>query len=139
MGNIGARILSARRAKVYTQEELAALVHTTKATISRYENELREPNVDQLAQIAKALDVHMVDLLPKTTEESLKVATRDPNRIYKFCNQLASVWATEAYDMRFGQLVKFIFHDLTKEGKDPSYMEEDEMMAAIERLLNYWP
>ena len=62
---------------------------------------------------------------------------RDPNRIYKFCNQLATVWATEAYDMRFGQLVKFIFHNLTEEGKDPFYMEEDEMMAAIERLLNY--
>ena len=139
MNNIGERILGARLSKGYTQEDLAALVHTTKATISRYENGTREPKVIQLDQIAKALDVDMVDLLTQTTTRNPRVAMRDPNRIYKFCNQLASVWATEAYDMRFGQLVKFIFHNLTEEGKDPFYMEEDEMMAAIERLLDYRP
>lgn len=62
---------------------------------------------------------------------------RDPNRIYKFCNQLATVWATQKTDLRFGQLVEFIFQKLKEEGKDPFYMEEDEMMTAIERLLNY--
>lgn len=69
---------------------------------------------------------------------------RDPNRIYKFCNQLATVWATQAPDMRFGQFAEFVIQKLKfafefEGGKDPFYMEEDEMMAAIERLLNYWP
>lgn len=64
---------------------------------------------------------------------------RDPNRIYKFCNQLATVWAIQAPDIRFGQFVECVFQKLKEENKDPFYMEEDEMMAAIERLLNYWP
>ena len=41
--------------------------------------------------------------------------------------------------MRFGQFVECVFQKLKEESKDPFYMEEDEMMAAIERLLNYWP
>ena len=31
---------------------------------------------------------------------------RDPNRIYKFCNQLAEIWTTKCPDWRFGQLIE---------------------------------
>lgn len=30
---------------------------------------------------------------------------RDPNRIYKFCNELANIWVTKCPDWRFGQLM----------------------------------
>ena len=65
---------------------------------------------------------------------------RDPNRIYKFCNQLATVWATEAPHLRFGQFVDLVFEKIKREhGKDPFYLEEHEMIAYIEMVLNHWP
>lgn len=64
---------------------------------------------------------------------------RDPNRIYKFCNHLAVVWEAQHPDMRFGQFVEVIFSRIKDSGKDPFYLEENEMMAEIEKITNYWP
>lgn len=61
---------------------------------------------------------------------------RDPNRIYKFCNVLAAVWAEEVPDMRFGQVVEVVFDKIRKSGFDPFYIEEDEMINWIHRTLD---
>jgi hypothetical protein len=50
---------------------------------------------------------------------------RDPKRIYDFCNQLATIWATECPDWRFGQLVVNVYGS----GKrDPFFYEENETL-----------
>ena len=59
---------------------------------------------------------------------------RDPNRIYKFCNQLAALWATKCPDWRFGQLIQNVFY--ARCGDDPFYLEEDEAMYKIEQYFN---
>lgn len=58
---------------------------------------------------------------------------RDPNRIYDFCNKLATLWATNAPDLRFGQLVYNVFSTC---GYDPFFAEEDEMMKLFEDYFN---
>ncbi len=54
---------------------------------------------------------------------------RDPKRIYEFCNKLATIWATECPDWRFGQLICNVFGTVAR---DPFFYEEDEMMKLFE-------
>lgn len=54
---IGDVILVLRRAADITQEELAARLGITQAALSRYENDLREPDDDMLAKLSEALGV----------------------------------------------------------------------------------
>lgn len=60
--NIGMRIREARRSKGFTQEQLAEILGTSKAAISRYESQQREPRIGQLIAIAAALDVSLAQL-----------------------------------------------------------------------------
>jgi len=62
MASIGENIRQARIHKGLTQAELAAEVKTTKAAISRYESNTREPRQDQLKEIADALGVSVAYL-----------------------------------------------------------------------------
>lgn len=57
MTRIGDVMLTARRAAGLTQEELAARLSITQAALSRYENDLREPDDEAVAKISEALDV----------------------------------------------------------------------------------
>lgn len=51
------RLKAARNAMKLTQDELAARVKTTKATISNYENEYSTPSNEILVRIARTLNV----------------------------------------------------------------------------------
>lgn len=50
---------------------------------------------------------------------------RDPKRIRKFCNELATIWETNAPDQRFGQLVLNV---LGTAEIDPFFPEDDRMI-----------
>lgn len=66
---IGKFILKARKAKKLTQAELSEACGWgfQQGRISHYENDRREPELDDLAKLAKALDVRMSDLLGEST------------------------------------------------------------------------
>ena len=53
---------------------------------------------------------------------------RDPKRIRKFCNRLATAWEYLP-DWRFGQ---FMCNALSEIGKDPFFPEDDEMIEFLE-------
>lgn len=55
MSGIGDVIITARRAAGMTQEELADTLGITQATLSRYENDMREPDQATLANLGRAL------------------------------------------------------------------------------------
>ena len=59
---------------------------------------------------------------------------RDPKRIRKFCNRLATAWELVT-DLRFGQLLFNIFVQIKNEGKDPFYLEDDSMIKRIEQYI----
>lgn len=57
MNQIGDVILTARRAAGLTQEELANRLGITQAALSRYENDLREPDDEMVARMSDILDI----------------------------------------------------------------------------------
>lgn len=59
---------------------------------------------------------------------------RDPKRIRKFCNRLATAWELVP-DLRFGQLLFNIFVQIKNEGKDQFYLEDDSMIKRIEQYI----
>lgn len=59
---------------------------------------------------------------------------RDPKRIRKFCNRLATAWELVP-DLRFGQLLFNIFVQIKNEGKDPFYVEDNAMIKHIEEYI----
>ena len=59
---------------------------------------------------------------------------RNPDRIDKFCNELAEIWK-KVPDWRFGQLITNVLGKMQSEGRDPFFPEEDEM---IECFRNYF-
>lgn len=56
-GNVGDVILVLRRAADITQEELAGRLGITQAALSRYENDLREPDDEMLEKLGEVLGV----------------------------------------------------------------------------------
>jgi len=56
---------------------------------------------------------------------------RDPKRIRKVCNKLASAWETTP-DLRFGQLVTNVMLEIQKDERIPFYVEDEEMISNIE-------
>ena len=59
------RIKEIRKARGMTAAELAKAVNTTPVSISRYETGKRKPNIFKAAEIAKALDVTIDELIGK--------------------------------------------------------------------------
>lgn len=60
---IGENIKKLRTSKKLTQLELAERIHVTKATISAYENDTRQPSYDVLIKIAQLFHVSTDNLL----------------------------------------------------------------------------
>lgn len=60
---------------------------------------------------------------------------RDPSRIYTFCNELADLWAKNAPDWRFGQLMMNALGEMQAGGRDPFFPEEDEMLRFLQNYF----
>lgn len=71
---LGEKIKFYRDKKGLTQEELGKEIGVKGATITRYEKNDRQPKLEQIAKIAKALDVSLEDLVDVRTR---RVSTND--------------------------------------------------------------
>lgn len=72
---IGQKIKTLRKRKGLLQEDLANLVDLKVGTISKYEQGDRTPGINQLLDIAKALECTVNDLLP--VDDGIYRATMD--------------------------------------------------------------
>ena len=59
MDSIGSRILRARKAKVWSQPELATRLGVNLKNISRWELNQAKPNIEAAAELAKVLEVSL--------------------------------------------------------------------------------
>lgn len=84
MGTIGDRILRARKHIDLNQKELCQITGITEASLSRYENNLREPKSDVLKKLAKALNVSSDYLIGLTDERNSVVNYNLPEDLDKF-------------------------------------------------------
>lgn len=62
MPTLGEQLRSLRIKKGMTQEQLAQKLNTTKAAISRYERDQRQPRLEQITEMAMILDASADDL-----------------------------------------------------------------------------
>lgn len=87
MSVVGEKIREIRNSKGLSQEELAKALGTSKATISRYENGTREPRMEQLENIAIALNTPISKfVVPESVaEDSLELGTIF-GTYYSVCN-----------------------------------------------------
>lgn len=56
---------------------------------------------------------------------------RDPKRIDTFCHRLAEAWKNLP-DWRFGQFMMNCLGEMSANGRDPFFPEDDEMIKFIE-------
>lgn len=75
METIGERISKARRYLNLNQKELCQRANITEASLSRYENNIREPKALVLTKLADALDVSTDYLLGLTDDITYKKET----------------------------------------------------------------
>ena len=81
MASIGDRIVNLRKELNLSQKELAEKVGITEASLSRYENDLREPKAEIITRLSNALNCSTDYLLGKT---DFKGETTLPNdKLYK--------------------------------------------------------
>jgi DNA-binding XRE family transcriptional regulator len=59
-----------RELRGYSQEELANMIGTTKASISRWETDERDPTMKVLGALADALEIEIADLFRHPTSPS---------------------------------------------------------------------
>ena len=96
----GENLKAMRKAKGYTQEELAIKINVVRQTVSKWEKGLSVPDADVLSQIAEVLDTKVSVLLGGTiTEETDKDAVAE--KLAKISEQLAiknrrskAIWKT---------------------------------------------
>lgn len=58
-----------RKAKAYTQEELAIKIHVVRQTISKWEKGLSVPDADMLSKLADVLEINVSELLGSEIKE----------------------------------------------------------------------
>lgn len=65
---LGEKIVNARLKKGLNQKELADILNITPASIARYENNKREPNLSTLSKISDVLEIDISDLVRMTSQ-----------------------------------------------------------------------
>ena len=76
MPSFGENLKRVRNERGMTQEEMAALLHTSKQVISRYENGHRTPRVDVVARYAEGLQIGIGALLPSKAPQRPNTSER---------------------------------------------------------------
>lgn len=111
MSTIGENIKAARIKKGLTQQELAAALNTTKAAVSRYELDQREPRYRLLQEIAQVLEVSCSELIG---DASMELEMRRSDLRDKITDSLKEF--TDLEKSLEEELLKY-YHQLNFEGK----------------------
>lgn len=110
MERIGSRITKARKEINLNQKELAEKCGITEATLSRYENDLREPKSEIVVRMADALNVTTDYLLGRTNEKTFTV--KDEKSIQKDLKQIMEEFKTGKAGPAFYDGVEFEHDEL---------------------------
>lgn len=124
MESLGKRITNARKKLDMNQKELAEKCGITEATLSRYENELREPKGEVVVKIANALDVSTDYLLGRTDNRNLTV--KDEKSIKNDLKKMMT-------DLRTGQAGPAFYGD-TELDEEELDLIEDAMELALKTI-----
>lgn len=82
-------IRQARKARNWTQEQLAESIGTTQQTINRWENGYTEPKVSDLRKISSALGITLSFLLGLGEVDESEVLSNDEKELIHYFRQLS--------------------------------------------------
>jgi len=128
MKKLGEQLKKLRLSKHMTQDELAAAVGTTKASISNYERGQRNPPVSILNSIAAALDIQSSDLVSYMLEEEKNDEYTPIIPITPMVNSETPILYTK---------LMAVFNKLSDEGRQTAIkrLEELSMLPMYQRTL----
>ncbi|HEY0118224.1 MAG TPA: XRE family transcriptional regulator [Cellulomonas sp.] len=135
MNRIGEVIETARRAKAWTQEELAERAGVTQAALSRYEHDLRSPAPDVLGRIATALGVTPGRLTAGARIEGGIAVTAHMRRSK---TARATVWRTLEARLNMARLhARHVFEEVSMQAERsvPTFDPDDVSPADAARLV----
>lgn len=101
---IGRKIKIFRKSKGLTVQQLADLIHKSKATVSKYENGAINIDVETLYELAEAMNVHIEQLLYTPVENTTVIANHVPSSFFQHASRFYSYF----YDGRNKSLVKCV-------------------------------
>ena len=108
MATFGQRLRELRRENQLTTKELSSDLDVAQSTISRYENDLREPRRDFLEKVSSYFNVSVDYILGNTDNKSDDLIT--PNLSTKF----NSVEDAISFLLNQPTLIDFVGYDLSK-------------------------
>ncbi|MFC5701747.1 helix-turn-helix domain-containing protein [Cohnella faecalis] len=122
--SIGTRIASLRDQRGWTQEELSSSLGISRAALSHYEKNRREPDADTLTKLADLFQVSIDYLVGRTFQPNMTLDTE----VRQFADQLELSNADQLLD-------KFV---LTIDGRQLTADEAKRFIAFIraERSMN---
>lgn len=131
MASIGERILNLRKNLNLSQKELAQKVGITEASLSRYENNLREPKAEIIAKISETLGCSTDYLLGLTnnkvtyTPESSAIINKTRYKTYE--------------EIESTMIEKFIKENIIKENETiPKYLVENTLKYGMDAAIKIY-
>lgn len=118
--NIGANIKNYRKKQNLTQKELAIIVDVTDATINRYEQGQREPNIETLNKIADALNVSVSELISDEHTMNISEMSND---------DLNFLYDTELVEL--AEIFKKLGYELKENNSTINILKDDKGIASI--------
>lgn len=131
MASIGERILNLRKKQNLSQKELAEKVGITEASLSRYENNLREPKAEIIAKISEILGCstdYLLGLSNNTEAYTPKSSTNINKTRYKTYEEIEST-----------MIDKLIKENIIKENETiPKYLVENTLKYGIDAAIEIY-
>lgn len=128
MATFGQRLRELRRENRMSAKELAIALDIAQSSISRYENDLREPRRDFLEKVSAYFNVSIDYLLGKTDEQ----VNRDGHESNALPNYFENVEDAIAFLLKQPTLVAFGGYDLSKLSSDELIDFANDILRQIE-------
>lgn len=139
-----------RKAKGYTQEELAIRLHVVRQTISKWEKGLSVPDAELLAKIAEIFEVSAGDLLDEKIEaviesntmieqlsrvnEQLAISNRRSLRVWR---TIAVACMTFIFISAIGVVISNVVHNTRLIKNDAAFSNRDGLTVDDDAIVIY--
>lgn len=110
MMSLGEKLLSLRKKKGLSQEEVADLLHVTRQTVSKWETDQSTPDFDKVVPICKLYDISTEELFGEVAVSEKEVINSSNDVVnYREYNQKKALYTTLAVMLYILSIVVIIF------------------------------
>ena len=108
--SLGEKLLSLRKKKGLSQEEVADLLHVTRQTVSKWETDQSTPDFDKVVPICKLYDISTEELFGEVAVSEKEVINSSNDVVnYREYNQKKALYTTLAVMLYILSIVVIIF------------------------------